>query len=399
MALIILGCVCLAGSAYADHLSVSIGVTCDPASERALVRIGYADDEDEPKFAEIDKSLDGGLSLLPVNDSSNFPAKSIATCTLPSGSVVKAVLKQPTEECPRNWCGYRFSIWVNKTSLIQDKVVRSSNIRTLAFGVVVNKDTYKQCNYEFPPDPGDYYNVYLLTTAESAGRKASIPVVCDPIESKYGHPADAGSLPDTSTQDTFAVNFISQAFRLGKAGTESVTRYYSRFHKKPTDFKQAGFIVGVPRSVRSISLNQESNIIRVVLRTASHQTIEFIPIFDDNTYQVSWKCRGQGIPARLLSEKCSEPEMQSVASFDCSKASIDVESIICGNRELSALDGELNNLYHHLSGTSLDKKSMRQEQRRWLKNVRNVCHDIDCLKTAYKARIAVLRRSDSARLK
>ena len=400
LVLITVGCLCLVGSAYADHLSVSIGVTCDPTSERALVRLGYADDEDEPKFAEIGKSLDGGLSLLPVNDFSDLPTKFIATCTLPSGGVVKAVLKR-SQECPRNWCEYRFSIWVNKANLIQDETV--GNLDTyLAFGVIVNRNAYKQCNYHLTPDKNGYFDVYSLTTAGSPKKESSIPVVCDPVDTKYGQNSkllsngltNTENLSDKYIDDTFAKDFVNQAFMIGKSGAESITKYYSTWHKKPTDFKQAGFVVGVPRAVRSISLEQESNIIHVELRTASHQAIEFTPIFDDNNYQVSWQCRGQGIPARYLSEQCSEPEMKSTASFDCSKSSTDIETMICGNVELSALDAELNNLYHHVSETSLDKKFLKQEQRRWLKDARNVCHDINCLKAAYMNRIAVLSRSD-----
>jgi uncharacterized protein len=75
------------------------------------------------------------------------------------------------------------------------------------------------------------------------------------------------------------------------------------------------------------------------------------------------------------------------ASFDCVKAASKIEKIICGNDELSRLDEDLNKIYKQALERSDDKQKETKEQRRWLKEARNTCQDIGCLKTAYQERI------------
>lgn len=75
------------------------------------------------------------------------------------------------------------------------------------------------------------------------------------------------------------------------------------------------------------------------------------------------------------------------ASFDCAKANSKVERMICNDIELSKLDDELNRTYQQRIELSNDKQNETKEQRRWLKEIRNVCTEVDCLKSAYSARI------------
>ncbi len=87
-------------------------------------------------------------------------------------------------------------------------------------------------------------------------------------------------------------------------------------------------------------------------------------------------------------------------SFDCAKAEWPVESLICGNGQLAALDVELARLYG-LARDSADlsdeqSNALTASQRTWLKQ-RNECaeasNDHDCVENAYVTRIAALRES------
>ncbi|MGO9122665.1 MAG: ankyrin repeat domain-containing protein [Desulfomonilaceae bacterium] len=79
------------------------------------------------------------------------------------------------------------------------------------------------------------------------------------------------------------------------------------------------------------------------------------------------------------------PSMNFAASFDCSKASSEVEKIICGNDELSKLDDSLNKAYVQALEWKDIKSRIIKSQRQWLK-VRNACKNAECLKNAYQIR-------------
>ncbi len=79
-------------------------------------------------------------------------------------------------------------------------------------------------------------------------------------------------------------------------------------------------------------------------------------------------------------------EMACAASFDCSKASTQVERLICADPTLSDLDDRLAQAYRAAAGRP-GADAVRAGQRRWLKEVRNRCQDISCLMEAYNARI------------
>jgi uncharacterized protein YecT (DUF1311 family) len=80
-------------------------------------------------------------------------------------------------------------------------------------------------------------------------------------------------------------------------------------------------------------------------------------------------------------------------SFDCSKATSDVEKIICANDELSRLDDSLMKAYQRVLDRTRKKEEMIQSQNQWLENERNECQDAKCIKKAYEMRINELRLS------
>jgi uncharacterized protein len=81
----------------------------------------------------------------------------------------------------------------------------------------------------------------------------------------------------------------------------------------------------------------------------------------------------------------------SRASFDCTKASTRVEKMTCADDEASELDRELADAYRRaLRGPAENQEELRSEQRAWLSNRRNRCADVECLRRAYRARMAAL---------
>ena len=87
------------------------------------------------------------------------------------------------------------------------------------------------------------------------------------------------------------------------------------------------------------------------------------------------------------------PSVIVAASFDCGKATSEVEKIICGDDELSRLDESLNKAYLQALEWKDIKNRIIKSQRQWLK-VRNACKDAECLKNAYEIRIKELGLSE-----
>lgn len=76
------------------------------------------------------------------------------------------------------------------------------------------------------------------------------------------------------------------------------------------------------------------------------------------------------------------------AGFDCQQAGTSVERQICGDEDLSALDGQLNEIYQALreSANAVQRRALTSEQRQWLRS-RNQCSDLACLQASYDARL------------
>ena len=83
------------------------------------------------------------------------------------------------------------------------------------------------------------------------------------------------------------------------------------------------------------------------------------------------------------------------ASFDCKKASTFIESTICNDIELSKLDEQLAITYKKVRDSLSDKTDLKNEQLDWLKNNRNKCMSLECLKTSYTNRVLYLTNYDN----
>jgi uncharacterized protein len=83
-------------------------------------------------------------------------------------------------------------------------------------------------------------------------------------------------------------------------------------------------------------------------------------------------------------------------SFNCAKASSDVEQLICNDAELAQLDRSLSTLYQRvLQNTPAgEQKMLKAEQRGWVKG-RDDCWKSDdmrgCVKGEYQYRISQLK--------
>lgn len=79
----------------------------------------------------------------------------------------------------------------------------------------------------------------------------------------------------------------------------------------------------------------------------------------------------------------------SAASFDCSKASSQVEKIICSDSEISKLDTVVGNIFN---SSKKENSLLISEQKKWLKETRDFCKTSECLKNVYSDRIIFLQK-------
>lgn len=82
------------------------------------------------------------------------------------------------------------------------------------------------------------------------------------------------------------------------------------------------------------------------------------------------------------------------ASFDCSKASSDIEKAICTDQELSNLDDQLAKIYKEALNSSQNKDLIKQSQRDWIRTDRNSSKNKEALKIAYQDRINELSKTN-----
>lgn len=94
----------------------------------------------------------------------------------------------------------------------------------------------------------------------------------------------------------------------------------------------------------------------------------------------------------MASDPPSQNSLSPTASFDCRKASTQVEHLVCGSSSLASLDSSLAAAYKAALGRN---PSVREQQIAWLRDTRNRCDDVECLTTAYQAQIHEMRGAES----
>lgn len=103
-------------------------------------------------------------------------------------------------------------------------------------------------------------------------------------------------------------------------------------------------------------------------------------------------------PVKL--DQRGEPYPETATSFDCGKASNDVERMICSDRILAMEDGSMGEsiwfLKKDLTATQL--RELTHSQREWIRR-RDRCTDRPCVEQAYEARLQELEKIADARRK
>jgi uncharacterized protein YecT (DUF1311 family) len=120
--------------------------------------------------------------------------------------------------------------------------------------------------------------------------------------------------------------------------------------------------------------------------SATNGCISYVNGHTASEEEARLRAQSSAAPAQVTDEKPASP------SFDCAKASTDVERMICGDNKLADLDRRFSDGYKmNLEGMKPEEKArMKAEQIKWLKTERNVCKDKACISDAYQSRIREL---------
>lgn len=89
----------------------------------------------------------------------------------------------------------------------------------------------------------------------------------------------------------------------------------------------------------------------------------------------------------------SKLKVEDKKSADCSLSKTTVESLLCKNENLNKLDSEMNSLYKNKVSNlnSKEKKEFKTNQKKWIKSVRNICKNEQCLEQVYIKRLQELK--------
>ncbi len=90
-------------------------------------------------------------------------------------------------------------------------------------------------------------------------------------------------------------------------------------------------------------------------------------------------------------EKISSPVY--TASFDCNKASIPSEKVICNSSKLSTLDIELSKTYKEVRMISSNTEQLKHEQIQFIKLIRACSDNESCIQENYSKRIFELKKA------
>lgn len=93
----------------------------------------------------------------------------------------------------------------------------------------------------------------------------------------------------------------------------------------------------------------------------------------------------------LIASLALTAPLSHAASFDCAKAALPMEKMICTDPALSQLDSELGAAYTRAIARLKDKNLLRQWQRTWLRSPDlTACTSAACARPMYKARVDLL---------
>lgn len=97
--------------------------------------------------------------------------------------------------------------------------------------------------------------------------------------------------------------------------------------------------------------------------------------------------------ARLLVLLSLLVAMHAQAAMDCSRATSNAEKMLCSNSRLMRADEALALAWRDAIRRGVDPGELATTQRTWLREVRDVCNDVDCMLRAYQDRTADLENA------
>lgn len=106
--------------------------------------------------------------------------------------------------------------------------------------------------------------------------------------------------------------------------------------------------------------------------------------------------------ARLMLAVLSVALSMPAQAFDCQRAVSNAERLICGDDwpqghgQLRRLDDILNQQYRSLLAKTDNPEQLKSDQLNWLRQVRDKCASVSCLKQAYQSRIRQLAEAMGA---
>ncbi|MGN6525850.1 MAG: hypothetical protein ACTHL8_05635 [Burkholderiaceae bacterium] len=155
-----------ASVARADYLATWVAATCDVRTGRAMVRFGYADAEDAPVFDALDPAVDGGLSLRPPDNASQYEAG----CRLGPAREVKVRLGEGAG--PYGETSMQFSVWVDGIRVVHGSRDDRDARAVFAHSYLIDRDGLRECVFDSSArnDPD-------ALTSEAGARR--MPVECD----------------------------------------------------------------------------------------------------------------------------------------------------------------------------------------------------------------------------
>jgi len=158
------------------------------------------------------------------------------------------------------------------------------------------------------------------------------------------------------------------------------------------NIQQQTSIVSSPVLSNSDSYNEQS-------RSASDDG-SAQPVFSEEVPQNNVAKVEENATSNSLITDDAENNIKPIPSFDCEKAILAVEKLICSSTGLANADRKLADIFESRKRDvqfGVSRKGLRNEQLAWIKNIRNACADEACLIEAYQKRIMFLSASQSAK--
>ena len=80
----------------------------------------------------------------------------------------------------------------------------------------------------------------------------------------------------------------------------------------------------------------------------------------------------------------------ALPALDCSRAKSNAEKLLCSNSRLAEAEERLAQAFHAAIHRGADPRTLMDEQRAWIRDLRDPCNDVPCMLDAYELRISDL---------